>query len=84
MCELDGMADAPITVAALRVELDLTLEQFAAKLGLKSKGQAKAISDGGRCSVAVALRIEALSGGRIPAATLNPDIALIERVRKAA
>ena len=78
MCELDCMEQAPFTVAALRKELGLTLEAFARSLDLKSKGHAKDIEKGQRCSVRVALEIEKLSNGRIPAATLNPDIALVE------
>jgi hypothetical protein len=80
MCELDAM-QSKLTIAELRKEKDLTLEAFAASLGLKSKGQAKEIENGQRCSVRVALEIEKLSGGRIPASSLNPDVGLVEDAR---
>jgi hypothetical protein len=70
-----------ITIAELRRELDLSLEGFGLAIGLASKGNVSLIERGGRCSVKVALAIEALSGGRIPAASLNTDVALIESVR---
>jgi len=81
MCELVCMEKAQFTVAKLRKELGLSLEAFARTLGLKSKGQAKDIEKSERCSVRVALEIEKLSSGRIPAGSLNPDIALIEASR---
>ena len=82
MCEQSGMAeDKSTTVASLRKELGLTLEAFAEKLGLSSKGYVSGIESGGRCSVAVALKIEELSGGRIPASSLNPDVGLVENAR---
>lgn len=79
------MAEHTLTVADLRKnELKLTLAEFAERIGLKSKGQAKAIEDKQKCSVRVALAIEQLSNGRIPAARLNPDVALIEAARETA
>lgn len=69
-------------IQSLRQELGLSLGAFAARLGLKSRGQASSLESGARKpSVRVALEIERLSGGRISAADLNPDIALIERFR---
>jgi len=66
-------------IADLRAELGLTLEQMAARVGLASKGQLSLIERGdGRCSIKVALAIEALSAGRISAASLNSDVALVE------
>ena len=68
-------------IAELRKELGLSLEAFAAMVGLKSKGQMSLIERGEPCSIAVALKIEELSGGRIPAATLSPDVALVDSHR---
>lgn len=77
MCELIGM-----TLAELRDELKLSLEEFAGRLGLKSKGYASQLERGDvGCSVEVALKIEKLSEGRIQAATLNPDVARVEQAR---
>lgn len=69
-------------IAALRKDLGLSLDAFAARIGLKSRGQMSSLESGARKpSVRVALEIERLSSGRIKAAELNPDIALIERFR---
>lgn len=70
-----------MTIAELRKEMGLSLEAFAAEVGLKSKGQMQLIEKGASPSVAVALRIEKLSDGRIQAAQLNPTIAMIEEAR---
>lgn len=73
MCELLRM-----DIRSLRKDRGLSLEAFAAELGLKSRGQAHEIETGNRSpSVAVALAIEKLSEGRIPAETLNRDVALV-------
>lgn len=65
-------------IAALRKELGLSLDGFAAAIGLKSRGQVHEIVSGSRTpSVPVALEIERLSEGRIPADTLNKDVALV-------
>ncbi|WP_409514445.1 helix-turn-helix domain-containing protein [Brevundimonas sp.] len=72
-------------IQSLRQELGLSLGAFAAQLGLKSRGQASSLESGARKpSIRVALEIERLAGGRIKAADLNPDIALIERFREEA
>lgn len=76
--------DEPLTIVGLRAELGLSLDAFARAIGLKSKGNASVIENGGRCSVRVALAIEALSNGRIRAAALNPEVALVESVRSGA
>lgn len=77
MCELWRM-DIP----SLRKHLGLSHEAFAAALGLKSRGQAHDLEAGKRRpSVRVALEIERLSEGRISAASLNPDVALVEAFR---
>lgn len=75
------MVKAQFTVAALRKELGLTLDQMAEKLELTSKGYVSDIERTNRCSVKVALAIEELSGGRIAASSLNPDVALVEQSR---
>ncbi|HEV2080056.1 MAG TPA: helix-turn-helix transcriptional regulator [Allosphingosinicella sp.] len=64
-------------IAELRKELGQTLEEFAATIGIKSKGHASEIERDNRCgSVSVALTIEKLSEGRIDAASLNDDVAM--------
>ncbi|MNL44944.1 hypothetical protein D3C87_1675560 [compost metagenome] len=68
-------------ITALRKELGLSQGAFAVRVGLKSKGHVSTLERTGVASVRVALQIERLSGGRIKAADLNPDIALIERFR---
>jgi transcriptional regulator with XRE-family HTH domain len=70
--------DEPFSIAALRSEKGMTLGQLADYLDLKSKGHVSRIEQGEACSVAVALKIEKLSDGRISAASLSKDIALIE------
>ena len=73
MCELLRM-----DIQSLRKELGLSLEAFAAAIGLKSRGQVSDLEAGNRSpSVPVALAIERLSGGRIPADSLNKDVALV-------
>lgn len=69
-------------ISELRAELGLSLEAFAKAVGLSSKGYAHGLEQGTEtCSVRVALKIEELSGGRIPASTLNADVALVEGAR---
>jgi transcriptional regulator with XRE-family HTH domain len=70
---------APLTIAALRAELGLSLEAFGAKIGLASKGNVSILERGGACSLSVALALEALSGGRLDAAKLNDDVAAARR-----
>lgn len=65
----------PLTIAALRAELGLSLEAFGAKIGLASKGNVSILERGGACSLPVALALEKLSGGRLDAAELNDDVA---------
>lgn len=73
MCELLRM-----DIASLRKELGLSLEAFAAEIGLKSRGQVHDLEAGNRsASVSVALAIERLSSGRITAESLNRDVALV-------
>ncbi|KKC25803.1 hypothetical protein WP12_12160 [Sphingomonas sp. SRS2] len=57
----------------------LTLEDFAAAIGLKSKGQMSEIERSNKCSVAVALAIEAHSKGLVDAAGLNSDVAAVRQ-----
>ena len=73
-----------MTVSELRAELQATMEAFAAMIGVSSKSYVADIERTGRCSVRVALRIEELSNGRIPAASLNDDIRLVEEARRVA
>lgn len=80
MSNLTGME-----IGSLRKELNLSLEGFAELLGLRSKGHAHDIESGvTRPSVRVALEIERLSDGRIDAAGLNPDVALVRQSGAAA
>lgn len=71
----------PFTIRALRTEMGLTLDEFAKRIGVGSRGYASGIERGGPCSVRVALAIEALSDGRISAAQINADVALVESAR---
>lgn len=65
----------PLTIAALRSELGLSLEDFGERIGLLSKGNVSLIERGKMApSLAVSLAIEKLSGGRIDAAALNDDV----------
>lgn len=65
----------PLTVAALRAELDLTLAQMGARVGL-SKSQMHEVERSGQASLPVALEIERLSAGRIDAAALCEAVRL--------
>jgi hypothetical protein len=65
----------PLTIAALRAEMGLSLEAFGGLIGLASKGNVSILERGGACSLPVALALEKLSGGRLDAATLNEDVA---------
>jgi len=82
-CEHNAMTETsptPISeISELRKELGLTLEEFGARVGLKSKGQVSEIERAGTCSPEVALAIEALSERRLNAAALNPIIAAARR-----
>lgn len=70
------MDDASNTsIAGLRKSLGLTLEEFAGRIGLKSKGQASEIERTEKCSPEVALEIERLSAGTINASALNATVA---------
>jgi transcriptional regulator with XRE-family HTH domain len=62
-------------IAALRQERGESLAEFAAAVGCSSKGRMSEI-ERGRASptVAQALRLEELSGGRIDAGSLNEDV----------
>jgi hypothetical protein len=65
---------APTVIGELRKELSLSLEEFAQRIGMKSKGQVSIIERTGQCSLRVAVAIEELSGGRIDAAALSDDV----------
>lgn len=65
----------PLTIAALRSEMGLSLEDFGKRIGLSSKGNVSLIERGhSPVSLSVALAIEAISDGRIDAAALNDDV----------
>ena len=65
-------------ITTLRKELGLSLEAFGAAIGLKSRGQVSDLEAGRRTpSVPVALALEKLSAGRMDAATLNVDVAMV-------
>ena len=66
-------------ITALRKELGLSQEAFAVRVGLKSKGHVSVLERTGSASLRVALEIERLSSGRIDAADLNPDVALVRQ-----
>lgn len=74
MCKLLRM-----DITALRKELGLSQEAFAVRVGLKSKGHVSTLERTGAASLRVALEIERLSEGRINAADLNPDVALVRQ-----
>ena len=65
-------------IVELRTEMGLSLEAFAALIGLQSRGRMSVIEREGRCALGVALKIEALSmqdgEPRIDAADLNDDV----------
>jgi len=65
----------PLTIAALRAEMGLSLEAFGGLIGLASKGNVSILERGGACSLPVALALEKLSGGRLDAGSLNEDVA---------
>lgn len=77
------MADSPTKLAQWRADKGWTLEEAASAFGIKSKGYLSEIEQGRRCSVAVALNIERVTEGEISAATLNPDVALVDKARAA-
>jgi transcriptional regulator with XRE-family HTH domain len=85
MCEPFGMDNAlpasPLTL--WRKAKGWTLEAAAKEFGLTSKGYLSDIENGKRCSVSVALEIERATFGDIPAASLSPDVALVEQARAA-
>lgn len=69
------LAEPPLTIAALRTELTLTLQELGERIGL-SKSQMHEVEQSNRASVRVAVALEELSGGRIDAAGLNEDVRL--------
>ena len=65
----------PLTVAALRTELKLTLAELGERIGL-SKSQMHEVEATNRASLRVAVALQELSGGRIDAAGLSEDVRL--------
>ena len=61
-------------IAELRAEMGLSLEEFAARLGLASRGRMSVIERENRCSLRVALAIEDLAKGRIDAGDLSEEV----------
>jgi predicted transcriptional regulator len=61
-------------IADLRNEMELSLEAFAALVGIQSRGRMSVIERENRCALRVALAIEELSTGRIDAADLCDDV----------
>lgn len=69
-----------LSIQALRNELGLSLEQFAQRVGVASKGYMSKVERGLEgCSPNVALKIEELSNRRINASELNETIAAARR-----
>lgn len=73
--------ETEFTIRDLRREKGWTLADLADALGLTSRSHVNAIENGARCSTAIALKLEALSDGRIAAGRLCPDVALVEAAR---
>jgi transcriptional regulator with XRE-family HTH domain len=70
--------DTPIK--ALRIKLGQTLEDFAASIGVPSKGVMSEIERGlRRLTLPQALAVERLSEGTIDAADLNDEVAMARR-----
>lgn len=68
------MKQSRMNIAELRAEMGVSQEEFAALIGLSSKGNVSIIERENRCGLRVALKIEQLSGGRIDAASLNEEV----------
>lgn len=83
LAQMFGICKLPcMDIAALRKDLGLSQEALAALVGLKSKGHLSQIERGEQTpSVRVALAFERVSGGRVRAADLCPDVALVEQFR---
>lgn len=56
--------------------MGVSQEEFAALIGLSSKGNVSIIERENRCGLRVALKIEQLSDGRVDAASLNDEVRL--------
>jgi DNA-binding transcriptional regulator YdaS (Cro superfamily) len=73
MYELQSMK-----IATFRKDvLDVSQEEFARLVGLRSKSRVSDIERENRCSPRVALAIERLSNGAISAAEISPAVALV-------
>lgn len=71
--------------ATHRTSLGLSLEECAVALGLspKSKGWLSEIENGRRsASLRLALKIETWSKGKVPAASVCPEMASVRRTRQ--
>lgn len=70
------MKQSRMNIAELRAEMGVSQEEFAALIGLSSKGNVSIIERENRCGLRVALKIEQLSDGRVDAASLNDEVRL--------
>lgn len=64
-----------MTILEYRNDHGLSLEAFGALIG-RSKATVCAIEQTGRCPAHIALKIEQVTGGKVNASSLNPEIAL--------
>lgn len=69
------------TLTEHRKSMGLSQTELARAVGLKSPGSISDIENGKPASVGVALRIEAFFKGKVAAASLCPDVALVEKAR---
>jgi DNA-binding transcriptional regulator YdaS (Cro superfamily) len=80
LCELLGMKIADFRKGVLGD----CQEAFARRLGLSSKSHISAIEQANRCSPKLALEIERLSEGKVNAAEICPDVALVRQEARGA
>jgi DNA-binding XRE family transcriptional regulator len=71
-------------IQSLRKSLGLSQQGFAEIVGLTSKSHVSDIERGASCSPSVALAIERLSEGRIPAVSLSRSLANVLAAQSAA
>jgi transcriptional regulator with XRE-family HTH domain len=67
-----------MTLAEYRLKQGLTLEQLATQLGY-SKSHLCEVEGSNRASLKLALTIETLTNGQVPASSLNDEVATILR-----
>ena len=71
-------------IAILRKGLGLSQQAFAERVGLTSKSHVSDIERGASCSPGVAMAIEKLSDGAIPAISLSRSLASVTAAQLAA